>query len=120
MSRDRDTLHYRHLARSEARFNLKERLLEQMILSVDDLDDFHVSFMLKIKHRGTFNNLLYPSDIQEIEQAIEHRKQQWNQLEKVFYVMTTYKPSHLKAWITFLFKRYIIMFEPEENVRSAT
>ena len=85
MSRDRDTLRYRHLATNEARFNLKERLLEQMILSVDDLDDFHESFMLKIKHRGTFNNLLYPSDIQEIEQAIEHRKEQWNQLEKVFY-----------------------------------
>ena len=56
-----------------------------MILSVDDLYDFHESFILKIKHHGTFNNLLYPSDIQEIEQAIEHRKQQWKQLEKVFY-----------------------------------
>ena len=56
-----------------------------MILSVDDLDAFHESFILKIKQYGTFNNLLYPSDIQEIEQAIEHRKQQWHQLEKVFY-----------------------------------
>ena len=55
-----------------------------MILSVDDLDDFHESFMMKLEH-DRFHNILLPSDVQEIKQAIEQRKQQWQQVEQVFY-----------------------------------
>ena len=45
MSRDeKDVRVYRNLAESEARYRLKERILEQMILSVDNLDNFHESF----------------------------------------------------------------------------
>jgi len=66
------------LARNEARFRLKERVLEEMIKSVDEQDKFHETFMRKISHHGSFNNILLPSDIREIEQAIERRKLQNN------------------------------------------
>ena len=55
-----------------------------MILSVDDLDDFHESFMMKLEH-DHFSNILLTSDIQEIKQAVERRKQQWQRLEQVFH-----------------------------------
>ena len=51
MSRDeKDVRVYRNLAKSEARYRLKERILEQMILSVDYLDNFHESFIMKLEH----------------------------------------------------------------------
>ena len=55
-----------------------------MLLSVDDLDDFHESFMIKLE-RDNFHHILLPSDVQEIKQAIQRRKQQWRQLDKVFH-----------------------------------
>lgn len=55
-----------------------------MILSVDDLDDFHDSFMIKLEH-DHFHNILLPTDVQEIKQAIEQRKQQWQHVEQVFH-----------------------------------
>lgn len=55
-----------------------------MILSVDDLDDFHQSFMIKLEP-DRFHNILFPSDVQEIKQAIEQRKQQWQHVEQVFH-----------------------------------
>lgn len=55
-----------------------------MILSVNDLDDFHESFMIKLEH-DNFSNVLLSSDVQEIKQAVERRKQQWKQLEQVFH-----------------------------------
>ena len=58
--------------------------MEQMILSVDDLDDFHESFMIKLEH-DNFNNVLLSSDVQDIKQVVELRKQQWKQLEQVFH-----------------------------------
>ena len=73
MSRDeKDVRVYRNLAESEARYRLKERILEQMILSVDNLDNFHESFMMKLEHDHFFN-LLLPSDVQEIKQAVGYR-----------------------------------------------
>ena len=73
MSRDeKDVRGYRNLAKNEARYRLKERILEQMILSVDNLDNFHESFMMKLEH-DHFCNLLLPSDVQEIKQAVGHR-----------------------------------------------
>ena len=84
MSSRKENYKYQALARNEARFRLKENLLEQMLLSVDDLDDFHESFMIKLQ-RDNFNNILSPSDVQEIKQAVQRRKQQWRQLEKVFH-----------------------------------
>ena len=51
MSRDeKDVRVYRNLAESEARYRLKERILEQMILSVDNLGNFHESLMMKLEH----------------------------------------------------------------------
>ena len=84
MSSRKENYKYQTLARNEARFRLKENLLEQMLLSVDDLDDFHESFIIKLE-RDNFNNILSPSDVQEIKQAVQRRKQQWRQLEKVFH-----------------------------------
>ena len=71
----RSTLQYRRLARNEARFRLKEALMEDMLESVDKQDNWHVLWMQKIKQKGWFCNMLLPSDIQEIEQAIKHRKE---------------------------------------------
>lgn len=66
-----------------------------MILSVDDLDDFHESFMTKIE-KDHFSNVLLPEDVQDIKQAIQQRKQQWYQLEKVFYDhLQTMTPDHM-------------------------
>jgi len=70
----RDTSRYHRLARNEARFRLKESVLEEMIKSVDEQDKFHETFMRKIRDHRSFNNILLPSDIREIEQAIERRK----------------------------------------------
>ena len=85
-----------------------------MILSVDDLDDFHESFMIKLEH-DNFSNVLLSSDVQEIKQAVERRKQQWKQLEQVFTII--YNACPVTIWIRFLSKRYIITFEPEKKVR---
>ena len=73
ISRDeKDVRVYRNLGKSEARYRLKERILEQMILSVDNLDNFQESFMMKLEH-DHFCNLLLPSNVQEIKQAVGHR-----------------------------------------------
>ena len=74
----------KHQLLRNRRKRIKEELLEQFLLPVDNSDSFHKNVVEKIRQGNFLSHLLGKEDADELEEQLRLREQQWLNVEKQF------------------------------------
>ena len=80
---------------------IKEELLQQFLMSVDNSDMLHTSIVQRIREGLFLNHLLGKEDVDELEEQLRIREQQWFNVQKQFEEYSKHIPPDSMDYTVF-------------------